>query len=896
MFWWFYESVLIFREDLFLEGAPQTGMTGERVPEAGFEPASPCGRRILSPLRMPISPLGQLNHFSSSMHYSKYMTNSDFTNQNNSDGAAPTGASSDGPEPNGTAPYANFEGRVGRTFAGSEPHWPKPATAPDQAPNVIVILCDDLGYSDLGCYGSEISTPHIDQMAAEGLRYTNFHVNPMCSPTRASLLTGLNPHDAGVGHVAHGDPGFPGYALELTDHCATVAEIFRDSGYSTMMLGKWHLCKESDKHPAGNRNSWPLQRGFDQFYGILGGFTNFHHPDRMIEGNSFCDMDSYPDDYYLTDDLTDRAITMIREIRTSHPRKPFFMYLAHPAVHAPLQAKAADIARYEGRYQDGWNEIRQHRYERQKELGLISADVVLPPPNSEPNNDVDPWDSLAPEHQELFARYMEVYAGMVDNVDQNFGRLRAALEETGEWDNTIVLFTSDNGASREGENVGGSHYFELVAARQGDQSSDNLEDDYKRIDIMGGPQTLPHYPRGWAMVGNTPFRLYKINTHAGGHQVPMILSWPAGGIGAGAGTADTVGDGSSAGGMASVANDADGTASHNFRRQYLHVTDVLPTLCEMVGLDMPTHRHGKELKTLAGTSFVHTFEEPDSESRHTEQYYETQGHRGMYQDGWEVVALHHPLTPFSDEEWELFNLAEDPTEANNLADAHPEKVAQLSAAWDEAAKRYQVYPLDEGAWVRWVAHPEWHSDYAEPVTVRPGDPSLEHWRGIRLIGRRSFKVSVSLDYQAGDSGTLFAHGDQGGGYGLYVENGELLYIHNHYGRMRVINGGKLPAGAQEIGVEAAATDDLKWDVKLAVDGIEVGRDTGFDMFLTIAPFQGIDVGIDRRSPVSWDIYTRHGNFPFTGTLHCATWTPGEFGSFGGPEMLETLREMGRKYE
>jgi len=311
---------------------------------------------------------------------------------------------------------------------------------------------------------------------------------------------------------------------------------------------------------------------------------------------------------------------------------------------------------------------------------------------------------------------------------------------------------------------------------------------------------------------------------------------------------------------------------------------------------MPTHRHGKELKTLAGTSFVHTFEEPDSESRHTEQYYETQGHRGMYQDGWEVVALHHPLTPFSDEEWELFNLAEDPTEANNLADAHPEKVAQLSAAWDEAAKRYQVYPLDEGAWVRWVAQPEWHSDYAEPVTVRPGDPSLEHWRGIRLIGRRSFKVSVSLDYQAGDSGTLFAHGDQGGGYGLYVENGELLYIHNHYGRMRVINGGKLPAGAQKIGVEAAATDDLKWDVKLAVDGIEVGRDTGFDMFLTIAPFQGIDVGIDRRSPVSWDIYTRHGNFPFTGTLHCATWTPGEFGSFGGPEMLETLREMGRKYE
>lgn len=800
------------------------------------------------------------------------MTNNrtDFSPLDNPDSTA----QHDNPDP--TAPYANFAGRVGRTFAGSEPHWPKHPSAPDHAPNVIVILCDDLGYSDLGCYGSEISTPHIDRLAAEGLRYTNFHVNPMCSPTRASLLTGLNPHDAGVGHVAHGDPGFPGYALELTDHCATLAEIFRDNGYATMMLGKWHLCKESDKHPAGNRNSWPLQRGFEQFYGILGGFTNFHHPDRMIEGNSFCDLDSYPDDYYLTDDLTDRAVAMIREVRTSHPRKPFFMYLAHPAVHAPLQAKAEDIARYEGRYEDGWNEVRQQRYERQKELGLISPDTVLPPPNSEPNNDVDHWDSLTPNQQELFARYMEVYAGMVDNVDQNFGRLRDALEDAGEWDNTIVLFTSDNGASREGENVGGSQYFELPTARQGDKTHDNLQDDYDRIPIMGGPQTLPHYPRGWAMVGNTPFRLYKINTHAGGHQVPMILSWQAGEIGGASGSS--------------------AAEAGNFRRQYLHVTDVLPTLCEMVGLELPSHRHGKELKPVVGASFVHTFGEPNSQSRHTEQYYETQGHRGMYRDGWEIVALHQPLTHFADEEWELFNLTDDPTEANNLAATYPEKVKQLSAAWDEAARRYQVYPLDEGAWVRWVAHPEWLAEYAEPVTVRPGDPSLEHWRASRLINRRSFKVSVSLDYQEGDSGTLFSHGDQGGGYGLYVQDGELLYIHNYYGRMRTISGGQLPAGTKQVGVDATATEDNRWDVKVLAGDSEVGSGTGLEMFLTIAPFQGIDVGIDRRSPVSWEIYTRHGNFPFTGTIHSATWTPGEFGPFGGPEMLEMLREMGSKYE
>lgn len=797
---------------------------------------------------------------------------------------SPTQPQSPTQNPAQPPPYADFQGKVGRTFAGSTPHWPQPATAPRGAPNVIVILCDDLGYSDLGCYGSEISTPHLDRLAAEGLRYTNFHVNPMCSPTRASLLTGLNPHDAGVGHVAHGDPGFPGYALELTDHCATVAEIFRDSGWATMMLGKWHLCKESDKHPAGNRNSWPCQRGFEQFYGILGGFTNFHHPDRMIEGNSFCDLDSYPPDYYLTDDLTDRAISMIREVRTSHPRKPFFMYLAHPAVHAPLQAKAADIARYEGSYGEGWNRIRQRRFERQKELGVVPDGTVLPPPNSEKNHDVDDWDSLEPEVQRLFARYMEVYAGMVDNVDQNFGRLREALEQTGEWDNTIVLFTSDNGASREGENVGGSQYFELVAARHGDRSGDNLADDCARIDIMGGPQTLPHYPRGWAMVGNTPFRLYKINTHAGGHQVPMILSWPAGGIGAGG-----AGGSDGAGGSEQRAN---------FRRQYLHVTDVLPTLCEMVGLDLPTQRHGKPLKPLVGASFAHTFADPQSQSRHSQQYYECQGHRGIYQDGWQAVTLHHALTPFDDKEWELFDLTQDPTEADNLADRHPEKLQQMIQAWEDSARRYQVYPLDEGAWVRWVTHPEWFDQYGEPVTIRPGDPSLEHWRASRLINRRSFRVEVNLDYASGDQGTLFAHGDQGGGYGMYVLDGELLYVHNHYGRERIVNCGPLSAGASQIVLQADATDELKWDISLSVDGAEVGGEVGFDMFMTIAPFQGIDVGIDRRSPVCWDIYSKHGNFAYAdaGRLHSATWTPGEFGAFGGPEMLEMLREMGSKYE
>lgn len=762
------------------------------------------------------------------------------------------------------APYAGFEGHVGRTFAGSQSWWPPEKTAPKGAPNVVIMLVDDLGYSDLGCYGSEIDTPNVDSLAEKGLRYTNFHVTPMCSPTRAALLTGLNPHDAGIGTVVHSDAGFPGYAMELTRHSATIAEVLRDNGYATMMLGKWHLTKDSEQNAAGDKRSWPCQRGFDRFYGILDAFTNLHHPHRLIEDNHQVEVDEYPDGYYFTDDLTDHAIAMVRETKSSNPQKPFFMYFAHGAVHAPLHAKVEDIEKYRGAYEAGWDELRKARYARQVEMGILEPDVELAPRNSEANNDVKPWDELGKDERKLFARYMEVYAAMVDNLDQNLGRLTDALEELGELDNTIIMILSDNGASREGEAVGTTAYY--VHLLQGDDP----EADMARFDLIGGPQTTPHYPRGWAMLGNTPFRLYKINTHAGGHTVPFIVSWPQG--------------------LREVDDEP-------FRRQYTHVTDILPTLADVIGIDIPTMRNGQPLKPLAGTSFAPTLNDADAPSNHIEQHYEMIGHRGYYRDGWEVVTLHQPLTPFDDSEWELYHLTKDPTELHDLSKENPELCSDLADAWETAARQFQVYPLDEGSAVKYIIRPPASDVYAEPVKIVRGTPALERWRSVQLIWFRSSIFEVDLNFRLGDVGYLFTHGDQGSGYGLYVLDDELIFIHNDgRGRMRSLSGGLLEDGTTNLSCVLSAPGGNVWEVSLFVSGEKRATMPDVPMLYGIAPFEGISVGLDRRSPIDWGIRQRFGSFRFSGDLRSVTITPGDRAPDSPEKMLDALKELGAHFE
>jgi arylsulfatase len=765
--------------------------------------------------------------------------------------------------------YQGFEGRVGRTFAGSEEWWPARPTPGAGAPNVVIVLVDDLGFSDLSCYGSEIATPNIDAAAAAGVQWTNFHVTPMCSPTRAALLTGVNPHRAGAGHVANSDPGFPGYAAELADDVSTMAEIFRAAGYATMALGKWHLTKDADMSDASPKRSWPLQRGFDRYYGFLDAFTNMHHPHRLVEDNHTVPVDRYPDGYFLTDDLTDRALDMIAQVKGSDPTRPFLCYLAEGAVHAPLHCKPADLERHRGRYDTGWDVVRAARHERQLAMGLIREGTALPPRNREEGDDVPAWSDLPAEDQKLFARYMEVYAAMVDNVDQNVGRLRAGLAELGVLDDTIFLFLSDNGASREGEEAGTSAYLRTLIS----SNVRSIEDpgaDRERIDLLGGPRTMVHYPRGWAMASNTPWRLYKINTHAGGHSVPFLLSWPNGG-------------------------GAVPTAER--RGQWAFVTDVLPTLIELTGVRPLSDRGGVPVQPLAGASLVAALRDAGAVHPHAEQYFEMEGHRGYYRDGWEIVTRHTPLTEFGDHEWELYDLTSDPTEIRNLAAEQPGRVAEMAGAWDAAAHANQVFPLDEGSRLRYIVRPPYEEPFSDPVRLVRRTHTLERYRSQLLIQWRSFTVDVELSFHRGDRGALIAHGDQGGGYALYVDDGdELVFAYNGFGTMTDLAAGPLPDGTRHVRLAVTAPGGWTWDVAVSVDGVERATTTGLVMLGAMAPFCGIDVGIDRRSPVSWERYEKHGPYPFTGDLTAATWTPGEPAPDAGSRFIDLLRDIGRRYE
>lgn len=760
-----------------------------------------------------------------------------------------------------------FNGTIARTLSESRPWWPGPDYPPAPAPNIIIVLCDDLGFADLGCYGAEIDTPYVDALAARGSRYVNFHANPMCSPTRASLLTGVNSHAAGVGWVGLNDFGFPGYRGRLAENVATAAECFRAHGYATLMVGKWHLSPPDDLHPAAGKASWPLRRGFDRFYGFMepNGFTNLHHPHWLIEDNHVVEVDEYPAGYYFTDDITDKAIAMIRSIKAADPRRPFFLHLAHGAVHGPLHAKASDLAKYRGRYDAGWDVFRERRFARQLELGLLPPGTRLPLRNDERGYTVPAWNELPERERLLFARHMEAYAAMVDSIDQNLGRMLETVDDLGELDNTIVIFTSDNGASADGYTRGSLDYVMMGSLRR-----TPLEEigplDYARQDLIGGPQVLNHYPQGWAMVSNTPFRLYKMTAFAGGHQVPFIISWPA-----------------------------EGTARGAIRRQYTHVTDVLPTLLELTGLAALSTRHGAPVMPMAGASLAATMDDADAAATHGDQYYEVSGHRAYYErEGWEAVTHHRLGKPFDDGEWRLYHVETDPTQIDDLAAAEPDRTRRLDAAWEDAARANSVFPLDDalphsGRGLRDLSSPL-RDLLVRPIRLTRDMHTLEPHLARGLVQGRSFGVDIRLDHRDGDEGVLVAHGGVGGGYCIYVEAGRLALYHHVLGRETRISAGTLAAGLTGIQLDVVAAEGGLCDFVLSVEGAERARASRLPAFAQFCPFEGIDVGVDRRSPVDWSRYEKRGSFPYSGILHRVTYSPGEFAADSRDRMARELRQ------
>jgi len=766
--------------------------------------------------------------------------------------------------------YERHPGRVGRTTLDSERAWPRERRAPAGAPNVVLVLVDDMGFSDIGPFGAEIDTPHLDRLAATGIRMTNYHTTPVCSPARAALLTGLNPHRAGFGSVANFDPGFPGSRFELDDDVLTLAEILRGHGYATFGVGKWHLSREALMNDAASRESWPVQRGFERYYGTTEALNSFFHPNRIVVDNSPQEIAEFPDDYYLTDDLTDRSLEMIKALRASDAEKPFFLYFAHHAMHGPLGAKQVDLDKYRGRYAAGWDEIRRQRHARQIADGLFPADLPLPPRDGgKPRFDVPAWDQLTAEQQELYARYMEVYAAMVDNIDQSLGRITQTLADLGELDNTIVVFTSDNGGTMEGGPEGTRSYFSRFVHLPG-MPADWEGDVALDPSLIGGPRTMVHYPRGWALASNTPFRLYKGQTFAGGVRVPFLLSWPRG-----------------------LSRD---DADDGIRRQYQYVTDVAPTILDLLGLASPGVRHGLEAKTMDGVSFASVLNDPAAPGTRREQYAEFGGNRGFYRDGWKIVTSHVPGTPFDDAEWELYDVAADPNELRDVGAQHPERVRELAAAWERAAWENTVFPLGAGPLEHTIRRPAEDSLVA-PVRILPGTPTLERYRSQRLVTLRSFTVDIQLEHAADDRGILVAHGDQGGGYLVHVEDGRVHLGYNEYGRMhRSAADHPLPAGKLLARLTASALPDFRWSLTMSVDGQEVAGIEDVAMLVGMAPFSGIDVGLCRGGPVDWELYERHRSFPYTGRLRAATWTPGRVAPYDPGLVAEAARRSAAAYD
>ena len=706
------------------------------------------------------------------------------------------------------------------------------------------MLVDDLGYSDVGCYGGEIPTPNLDTIAAKGVRFTNFHSTPKCSTTRASLMTGVDHHLAGYADVVHFDPGYPNYRMEL-GVAPTIAERLRDEGYSTLMVGKWHLAREAHMSVDAPRRNWPLQNGFDEFYGILDGFTSLHEPHQLVEGNSIKHIDEFPAGYYLTDDLTERALRMLRDRHLGEQSRPFFLYYAHAAVHFPLEAKESDIKRQRGRYAMGWDRARLDRFERQKLMNIVAPETRLPS-GEEDGYDLPKWDSLTSEQQSVFERYMEVYAAMVSSVDESVGRLRDHLIETGQWDNTVFLFLSDNGASQEGGPAGSPYYLSaprIAGLPQTDEHKRLVSPEFAHsiIDLIGSPDAKPAYNWGWARLSNTPFRLFKRQTHAGGHAVPAILSWPSG-------IADT--------GV--------------LRRQYLHVTDVLPTIVALATGEDP------QLDELDGFSFVDSIHDPETTSRHRKQYYEMDGNRGMYVDGWEIVARYDGVGRYSVEDWELYDLTTDPTQIDDLSAVEVERTAAMAAEWEDTAWEKQVFPLTDNSDLKDPVSPT-QRRASQPVEILRGAQTLDRFRSRVLVQMRSFDVRVIFGegYQPTDEGVLIAHGDQAGGYLLYIENGDLHFCHNYGGRTRDFNMGALNEKLEWIDLAFVAQPEGVCSVQIEILGKRREVPAPFNLFTGATPFQGIDVGIDRRSPVSRELRLRRGTFAYAGALRSVTITPGQ---------------------
>jgi arylsulfatase A-like enzyme len=724
--------------------------------------------------------------------------------------------------------------------------------APEAAPNVLYIVLDDVGFSAMEPWGGLIETPNINRLAENGLTYTNWHTTALCSPTRSSLLTGRNHTTNGMACIAEATTGFPNGNGHIPFQCATIAEVLGERGWNTYMLGKWHLCPADEMNMASTKRNWPVGRGFERFYGFLGGETNQWYPD-LVYDNHPVEQQAMPEDgYHLTTDLTDKAIEFVKDAKMVAPEKPFFMYFCPGATHAPHQVPKEWIEKYEGRFDLGYEAYREQVFERQKQLGIFPADAELSPlnpyaeeqsPDGKPWPPLDvtrPWDSLSEDEQRLFCRMAEVYAGFLSHTDHEIGRLLDFLDESGQLENTIVVLVSDNGASGEGGpngSVNENKFFNNIP--------DTIEENLQYLDVLGSPATYNHYPNGWAWAFNTPFKMWKRYNFEGGVADPLVVSWPKG-----------------------------IRAKGELRKQFLHATDVVPTLYDLLDVELPAQVKGYQQVPLEGVSFRSTFEDAGAPTPKESAFFSMLGSRAVWHKGWKAVSVHPTIAGWSDfdqDRWELYNTDEDPTEMHDLAAGNPVKLGEMINHWFHLAGMYNGLPLDDRTPAEVLADP------TRPQVVPPRDRYVYFPDAAEVpesaaanIRNRSYSIAVEVDIESPDaSGVLFSHGAAFGGHTLYVKDRNLKYAYNFVGSnlQTVESTEEVPTGQVILGASFVREGDsmpTTGTLSLFIDDRKVGEGkitTQPGNFSLVG--EGLNVGQDPASPVA-DDYPGERPFAFTG--------------------------------
>jgi arylsulfatase len=680
-----------------------------------------------------------------------------------------------------------FKGTINVDIRDSEPDWTpfEAPKAPDGAPNVVYIVLDDVGFSAMKSYGGPIETPNIDRIVAKGVRYTQFHTTALCSPTRSCLLTGRNHTRNSMACITEAATGFPNASGTIPPENGMLSEILGERGWNTYMVGKWHLCPTVEMNLAAPRRNWPVGRGFERFYGFLGAETNQWYPD-LVYDNHMVDQPRTPEEgYHLTEDLTDKALEFIRDAKAIAPDKPFFLYYAPGACHAPHHAPKDWIDKFKGRFDMGYEAVREETLANQKKLGIVPPDTELSPlnpigtpdtrkgPDGQPFPTLDtvrPWATLNDEEKRLFARMAEVYAGFLAHADHHIGRLLDSLESSGELDNTVIVVVSDNGASGEGGPNGSVNEMKFANG-----VPDDLAQNLAMIDDLGGTKTYNHYATGWAMAFNTPFKMWKRYEYNGGTSDPCIISWPAGTKARGA-----------------------------VRDQYYHAIDIVPTILDILGLEAPETIKGHTQSPLDGVSMRDSIDDASAASKRRTQFYSMLGSRSIWHEGWKAVTTHPVIAGWShynDDTWELYHTAVDRAELRDLAGEQPEKVRELVNIWFSEAGANVAFPLDDRTPVEIFATPR--PQLASPrdrYVYYPGASPVPEWQAVN-VKNRSFVIGALVDIPApGAEGVLFAHGTRFGGHALYIKDNRLHYVNNFVGaeEQMIVGTEDVPTGENQI--------------------------------------------------------------------------------------------------